>query len=91
MNPSVGVQNVMWSKCLILQSGDQKVCICTVDAIGADGGLFRAAYQTAVDQGFTIPFDNVILSASHSHSAPGGVSTELLWEIAPAFVKFSFF
>lgn len=38
----------------------------------------------AASKGFTVPYENVILSGSHSHSGPGGVSSEKLWEYAPA-------
>ncbi len=68
MTPSTGVERPLWAKCLVLQSGTEKVCFCTIDAIGADGDLFALSYKTAVQEGFTIPWENVVLSASHSHS-----------------------
>ena len=42
------------------------------------------AYDIAVTQGFKIPFDNVAIFGSHSHSGPGAISPEMLWAIAPA-------
>jgi len=84
MSPSQGVDMVLWSKCLVLQSGSQSAAFISIDAIGADGNLFNEAYTIAQSQGFTVPRDNVILSGSHSHSGPGAITQSLLWELAPA-------
>ena len=74
----------LWAKCLALSDGKTRVVFATIDAIGADGKVFAMAYEIAKKQGFTVPYENVILSGSHSHSGAGAVSSELLWELAPA-------
>jgi len=84
MMPSQGILDISWAKALVIDNGIEKVCFVSVDAIGADGGLIEAAYHKAVARGFAIKRDNVIISASHTHSGPGGVSRERIWEIAPA-------
>jgi len=55
-----------------------------MDGVGSDGTLADLAYLIAVGMGFTVPRENFILSASHSHSGPGAVSPEFLWAMAPA-------
>jgi hypothetical protein len=35
-------------------------------------------------QGFTVPQENCVISGSHTHSGPGAITPELLWELAPA-------
>ena len=52
--------------------------------VGSDGTLTQLAYDIAVTEGFKIPFDNVAIFGSHSHSGPGAISPEMLWELAPA-------
>ena len=38
----------------------------------------------AAAQGLKVPFDNVAMFGSHSHSGPGAITPEMLWAIAPA-------
>jgi len=42
------------------------------------------AYDLAVTRGFKIPFENVAMFGSHTHSGPGAISPEMLWAVAPA-------
>jgi len=46
--------------------------------------VVEIAFEMAVDQGFTVKRENVIFSASPSHSGPGALSPEFLWAVAPA-------
>jgi hypothetical protein len=84
MKPSVGHLEPTWAKAVVVSDGSVSFCFITIDAIGADGTLRRMAYDMAVQQGFSIPFDNVAMHGSHSHSGPGGITDEFLWEFAPA-------
>jgi len=52
--------------------------------LGSDGTLAKLAYDIATSKGFKIPFDNVALFGSHSHSGPGAITPEFLWAVAPA-------
>lgn len=38
----------------------------------------------AVARGFKIPFENVAMFGSHTHSGPGAITPEMLWAVAPA-------
>ena len=84
MGPSVGHRDTTWAKALVLETDETSVCFVTFDVIGSDGTLAKLAYSMAKDLGFTVPFDNVIVSGSHSHSGPGALAPPFLWSIAPA-------
>jgi len=88
MEGNVGALNPSWVKALMIEDHDGTVvCFITMDAIGADGVICDAAYNAAIKnlnflQNF--PRENLICSASHTHSGPGAMSTQFLWEVAPA-------
>ena len=84
MTGNIGVQSPIYARALILQTNLTSVLYLTMDGIGADGTLRRIAWEKAKDLGLNVPLDNVILSGSHSHSGPGAVSPEFLWQVAPA-------
>jgi len=44
----------------------------------------QLAYDIATSKGFTIPFDNVAMFGSHTHSGPGAITPGFLWAVAPA-------
>lgn len=68
MMPSVGVLDPNFAKALVLDDGKTSVAIVTLDGIGSDGTLNLLAYDIAKGRGFTVPFENVLFSSSHSHS-----------------------
>ncbi|XP_065899909.1 neutral ceramidase-like isoform X2 [Dysidea avara] len=84
MMPSKGHLQPTWVKALVIDTGDEQICFVTLDAIGSDGTLMQLAYDIATSKGFTIPFDNIALFGSHTHSGPGGITPEFLWAVAPA-------
>lgn len=51
---------------------------------GSDGTLAQLAYDMAAAEGFKVPFENVAMFGSHSHSGPGAITPEMLWAVAPA-------
>lgn len=51
---------------------------------GSDGTLAQLAYDMATAKGFNMPFENVAMFGSHTHSGPGAITPEMLWEFAPA-------
>ncbi|XP_065899921.1 neutral ceramidase B-like [Dysidea avara] len=84
MLPSTGHLTPTWVKALVIDTGDEQICFVTVDAIGSDGTLAELAYDIATSKGFRIPFDNVAMFGSHSHSGPGAITPEFLWAVVPA-------
>lgn len=84
MKPSVGHLEATWTKALVVDNGSTMFCFVTVDAIGADGTIIKMAYDIAAARGFRVPFENVAMHGSHTHSGPAGITDEFLWEFAPA-------
>jgi hypothetical protein len=91
MMPSVGVLDPNYAKALVLDDGTTKICIVTLDGIGSDGTLNELAYDLAVDQGFSVPFDHVMFSSSHSHSGEYQPFVNLEEAMNRRLVHFSFF
>ncbi|KAL9654538.1 hypothetical protein ABK040_006603 [Willaertia magna] len=84
MSPSEGFIDPTWARCLVISNGVEKLAITTVDVIGSDATMLNLAYKYATQKGFSVPLDNTIMSAAHTHSGPGAITPELLWSLAPA-------
>jgi hypothetical protein len=85
MTPSTGVIDPNYAKALVIEDDNgTRVCLVTMDAIGTDNTLMKMAYDMALSMGFTVPFERVTSSGSHSHSGPGAISPSYLFAIAPA-------
>ncbi len=64
---SHGQHTRLWASALVLKSGNRKVALVAVDLFMVPGGLLKHAAERA---GFSER--NVLISASHTHSGPGG-------------------
>lgn len=65
-----GVQTRLWAKALVLQQGDRKVALVSVNLFMVPGGWQRQVAEAVGDLGFSP--SNVLISASHTHAGPGG-------------------
>lgn len=77
-----GTLDPIMAKALVLSNGTTKVAIVKVDAIGPTRRLFDDIRAVAVSLG--IPDQNVVLSATHTHSGPGAMSDQKLWQLLAA-------
>jgi neutral ceramidase len=85
MMPSVGQLEPSYARALYIQDPDgNAVCYLSCDIIGMDGAATAAAVALARSQGFPLTDDEVVFGASHSHSTAGAVTSNKLWELAPA-------
>eukprot|EP00753_Platysulcus_tardus_P013096 PLAT3615.4.p1 GENE.PLAT3615.4~~PLAT3615.4.p1 ORF type:complete len:488 (-),score=234.70 PLAT3615.4:215-1678(-) len=85
MQPSIGAWQPTWVKALVIDDGEgTRIAHLTMDAIGSDGGTVKNGWKQAHALGFTVPEEQTLFHASHTHSGPGAVSYEKLWQIAPA-------
>lgn len=82
--PSQGVRDPIQVKALVIHNGLEKVAIVTLDAIAIDARVVEEAHRKAVAQGFTVPLDNVLAGASHTHSGPGCMSKRMFWQLTAA-------
>ncbi|UCH34704.1 MAG: neutral/alkaline non-lysosomal ceramidase N-terminal domain-containing protein [Armatimonadota bacterium] len=79
--PSTGVHDAIYAKALVLDNGSERIGIVTCDLIGVSKDvkrqvLKRAARATGLDD------DHLLICASHTHSGPGALAPEFVWQLA---------
>jgi hypothetical protein len=65
-----GQHTRLWARALVLQRGDRKVALVAVDLFMVPGGLVKHVGDALAARGFSE--SNLLMSASHTHSGPGG-------------------
>lgn len=65
-----GVHTRLEASAIVLQRGDRKFALVSVDLFAATGGLVKEAADRNADLGFSER--NVLVSASHTHAGPSG-------------------
>lgn len=65
-----GVHTRLMAKAIVLQRGDEKVALLSVDLFAAVGGLVKEVADQNADLGYSER--NVVVSASHTHAGPSG-------------------
>jgi neutral ceramidase len=65
-----GQHTRLWTRALVLQRGDRKVALVAVDLFMVPGGLVKHVGDALASRGFSE--SNLLISASHTHSGPGG-------------------
>ena len=66
---NTGVRDSLKAKALVLSQGKGQAALVFCDLIGIGPGLSRAA-RTRIAEKAGIPFENVSIAATHSHSGP---------------------
>ena len=67
---ATGQHTRLWARAIVLRQGARKVALVAEDLNGIPGGMLAAAADLDRDLGFSE--QNVLDSASHTHSAPSG-------------------
>jgi neutral ceramidase len=65
-----GQHTRLQSRALVLQSGDRKVALVSVDLFMVSGGMVKQLGDRLAGRGFSER--NILITASHTHSGPGG-------------------
>lgn len=79
LKPSQGVHDPIMARALVLQSSERRVLWITVDLVGTDPEMMPALRTRLRATGLT--YDAIVLSASHTHSGPGGFSRSWLFGV----------
>ena len=79
--PATGQIDLLFAKALVLVNDTTKVGIVTVDSVGILSDLVDRIHARAVTLGATIPRENLLVSASHTHSGPGTQTKLRFWEM----------
>jgi hypothetical protein len=84
--PNVGRRpnDGIYARAIALEVDGVKLIHLAIDAIGSDKGLNDDVLAEAVAKGLKTPPGQVVISGTHSHSGPGAISSDFLWNIAPA-------
>ena len=67
---STGVHDPLWSRCLYLDDGETKVLLVNTDLCMINAELRARVLELAPED---VPPENIILTATHTHSAQGGM------------------
>ena len=65
-----GQHTRLHSRAIVLESGGQKLALVSVDLFMVPGGMVRHVGDALAERGFSE--ENILMSASHTHSGPGG-------------------
>jgi hypothetical protein len=65
-----GQHTRLFANALVLRRGDTKVALVSIDLFMVPGGLVQHVAEAVAERGFTE--QNVVINASHTHSAAGG-------------------
>lgn len=83
--PSTGVLDPLWIRALFLEDGAEKLLWLHADLLALDKQLSdRLRRRIELESG--VPFPRVLLSTTHTHSAPAAIQLIGCGEIAPAYV-----
>lgn len=78
--PATGTRDPLGARALVLDNGKRKIAIVKLDTIGISRKLRDDLVEAALPRG--IDATHLALVASHTHSGPGGVADQKLWQVA---------
>lgn len=67
------IHDELHARCLVLDDGQTRLAIVVVDSCMIPRAIFDAA-KRAIQEQTTIPADHILMSATHTHSAPAATS-----------------
>jgi hypothetical protein len=86
VQPSIGVLDPIFAKCLYLEDGDQQLLWANLDVVALDRG-FLESFRTWAHGELNLGADQVLVSATHTHSAPATVRLSGCGEIDVHYVN----
>jgi len=75
--PSQGIHDALRSKALVFKKHDSKILFLSIDLVGITSELYNVLSRDLKKEGF----DEVFISATHTHSGSGALSKSWFWEI----------
>lgn len=77
LRASTGVHDPIRSKAMIVQFGSKKVLFLSLDVVGATVDFYEEVSKAAR----LLNIEDVVVSATHTHSGPGAMSRSWFWKI----------
>jgi hypothetical protein len=78
-----GVLDRLYARAIVLDNGDARAALVTVDAGGLSDAIWQAVTRQ-VETELRIPSANVLLTATHTHSVPGPPAADYATKIVDA-------
>ncbi len=80
---NAGILDPVYSRALIIKAGEVKVAMVSLDLIIVSQDLYDIVFQKLTDRRIGFHTRNqLILSATHTHSGPGAYATRPFWKLA---------
>ncbi len=76
--PASGTLDSVRAKAMVLKNGQKKLAFLSLDLVGVTARFRKDLLKKLKFEGYG--FDNLMVSATHTHSGPGALSHNLFWE-----------
>lgn len=70
-NPSEGIHDELYAKCIYLEKNYEKVALVAMDLVGLPR---KVVYKIRTQVKDSLGFDNIIIACTHTHSGPNTIS-----------------
>jgi hypothetical protein len=77
--PAKGAIDPIRAKAMYLKRADKKLLFIGLDVVGVTKGMHQDLIARLEHEGFSS--SEVIISATHTHSGPGGLSNNFIWQV----------
>jgi neutral ceramidase len=77
LRPSNGVLDPIRAKSMVVQNHQRKILFVSLDVVG----ITIDVYQSLQKRLKHFKFDEIILTATHTHSGPGALTRSFLWQV----------
>lgn len=78
LKPSTGILDPVRIKVMVLRNGDQKLAFVSADTVGI---ITHFLDDLLAELGEEWNRNEIFVSATHTHSGPGGLSKKLIWQL----------
>jgi hypothetical protein len=77
---AIGTLDPIRAKAMFIKNADKKLLFLSLDLIGVTKEIHRDLINKLASEGFDT--SEVIISGTHTHSGPGGLSSNFFWQLA---------
>ncbi|MBN2056843.1 neutral/alkaline non-lysosomal ceramidase N-terminal domain-containing protein [bacterium] len=81
-SPNQGAHDRLGAQALVLSDGASDICLVSADLVAIPGDVHEALAQRVSDLGIGV--ENLMVFATHTHSGPGAMTIEPLWQLVTA-------
>ena len=78
--PSEGVRDPLRAKVMLLRANNKKLAFVSIDTVGITEEAYKEITKRLAPFGYHP--DDIFVSATHTHSGPGTLSNNFIWQVA---------